>query len=313
MEQENKISIIIPCFNEEKNIGPLIEQIKLIKSSLRDELEVILVDDGSKDKTWSEISKVAEEHYQNLEVYGLKLSRNFGQQGAILAGLQRSNGKATIIMDSDLQDPPTVIPELIKKYSEGFDVVHAKRRSRSGESWFKKLTAWAYYRVINSVSETPWEVDCGEYRLISKKVREEICAMQERGRVMRGLVSWVGYRQCSVYFDRPPRHTGKTKFPLSKMLPLAWTGIVSFSMIPLRLLSVTGLILAGTGTLYALTLLGKYILQGTTTTPWAWIITINIALGGIILIGLGIIGEYIARIYTEVRQRPNYIIEKQTS
>lgn len=305
---DNTISIIIPCLNEEGNIAPLITGIIKETKNLEEKLEIILIDDGSKDGTWKRIIEVAEE---NKSILGLRLSRNFGQQAAILAGLNKSSGSKIIVMDCDLQDPPSLIPRLVEKSKEGFDIVHAKRLTRSGEPCFKKLTAWLYYRIANSICETPWELDSGEYKLISRRVSDTICNMEEQGRIMRALVSWTGFKQGVIEYARPPRHSGYTKFPISKMLRLAWTGLMSFSTIPLRIISLSGITLLLIGLIYGLYSTTKWLVYGIGLTPWSLIILINIGIGGLILLGLGIIGEYISQIYIEVKKRPHYIIEEE--
>ena len=215
-------------------------------------------------------------------------------------------------MDADLQDPPSLIPKLIEKFKEGYDVVHAKRRKREGESPFKLASAWLYYRLASLMSEMPWELDSGEFRLISKRVAENIIAMEEQGRIMRAMVSWVGFPQCSVEYDRPARLIGETKYPLTKMISLAWVGLISFSSIPLRIISLLGFLAAGLSSLVGLYALLRWGIVGDTVKGWTTLIILNTGMGGLILIGLGIVGEYISRIYIEIKKRPHFIIERET-
>lgn len=301
-----KLSIVIPCYDEVLGIEPLLRELVPISETIKMETEIILIDDGSKDGTWLEILKYSEIH---KSIVGIKLSRNFGHQSAILAGLSKASGDAIVIMDSDLQDPPALIPQLLQKFEEGYDVVHAKRRKREGESMFKLATAWVYYRLASAMSEMPWELDSGEFRLISKRVANNIIGMGEQGRIMRAMVSWVGYPQCFVAYDRPARLIGETKYPLTKMINLAYIGLISFSSIPLRLISFLGFLAAGLSSLVGIYAFLRWGLVGDTVKGWTTLIILNTGMGGLILIALGILGEYISRIYIEIKKRPHFIIE----
>lgn len=297
------ISIIIPVLNEEENLPILYERVR--KNLKGFKYEIIFVNDGSYDQSQKVIEKIIS---GDKSVKLINLSRNFGHQIAISCGIDYAQGDAAVIIDADLQDPPEVIPAMIKKWQEGFDVVYAVRKAREGENVLKKLTAFIFYRVLVFLSRTKIPVDTGDFRLISKKVILVLRRTREYQRFMRGLVSWVGFSQTGIEFTRGRRFSGKTKYPLFSMIKFALDGILSFSLFPLRLVSMMGIV-----TVAILVLLIFYSLYrtaiGQTVPGWASTTIIILFLGSIQLISIGIIGEYLGRIYEEVKRRPLYIVD----
>jgi len=271
--------------------------------------EVVIVDDGSTDATNGKLLQWAA---QDPRIRVISLSRNFGHQAAITAGVFEAHGDAVIVMDSDLQDPPDVIPALVEAWREGADVAYAVRRRRDGETVFKKATASAFYRILRSVSDTDIPADTGDFRLMSREVVEALRSLPERDRFMRGLVAWVGFNQVPVYFDRASRHAGDTKYSLSRMLKLGSSGIVGFSDKPLFLTVVTGFVvmaLAFLGLIYvALSLAFGW---GDLVRGWASVVVIVMFFSAVQLIFLGVVGIYISRIFVEVKQRPLYVIRSK--
>jgi len=305
--QDNLISIIIPVLNEEKNISILYERIR--KNLKGFKYEIIFVNDGSNDYSQKAIEKLINND-KNIKL--INLSRNFGHQIAISCGIDYAQGDAAIIIDADLQDPPEIIPQMIKKWQEGFDVVYAVRKAREGESVLKKLTASIFYRLMRILSGTKIPLDTGDFRLISKKVILVLRRTREYQRFMRGLISWVGFSQVGIEFTRGKRFSGKTKYPLFSMIKFALDGVLSFSLMPLRIVSIMGIV-----TVAILLLLIFYSLYrtitGQTVPGWASTTVIILFLGSIQLISIGIIGEYLGRVYEEVKRRPLYIIDSVVS
>ena len=297
------ISVIVPVLNEENNIPILYKRIKKNLDSFR--YEIIFVNDGSTDQSQIIIEGLI---VNDKNVKLVNLSRNFGHQIAISCGIDYAQGDAAVIIDADLQDPPEVIPAMIEKWQKGFDVVYAVRKAREGESILKKLTASIFYRLMRVLSGTKIPLDTGDFRLISKKVILVLRRTREYQRFMRGLVSWVGFSQVGIEFTRDKRFSGKTKYPLFSMIKFALDGILSFSLIPLRIVSIMGIV-----TVAILLLLIFYSLYrtmiGQTVPGWASTTIIILFLGSIQLISIGIIGEYLGRIYEEVKGRPLYIID----
>lgn len=304
------VSIVIPCFNESEAIDSLRRAMDEFVGTLDVPLEIVLVDDGSTDATWEMLSQWQSTKYQ---VVALRFSRNFGHQLAVTAGLDRAQGDAVVIMDADLQDPPDVIPRMLKAYRMGYDVVHGQRLNRDGETRFKKWSAWVFYRFMKLAGATHMTLDSGDFRLVSRRCLDEVIRMREQKRFLRGLFSWVGFAQTSVSYRRPPRTEGTTKYSLRKMCRLAWTALVSFSVLPLRMASAAGLITACGGGLYAAYAICRWAFFGDTVRGWATLVILISGIGGMVLLCLGILGEYIARIYEELRQRPLYIIQDETN
>ena len=305
-----KVSIVIPVFNEEEVINNLIKRLAiLIKNTPTYEFEVIFVNDGSKDKTLELLEEIAQKE-SRLKI--LSFSRNFGHQAAVTAGIKYVTGDAIVIIDADLQDPPELIPEMLQLWEQGNKVIYGKRKSRKGESAFKILTAKMFYRTLNALSDVEIPKDTGDFRLVDREVIDVINQMPEHNKFLRGLFSWVGFKQYAYEYERQERNAGKTKYPLKKMMKLASDGIISFSTKPLKIVGGIGImaIIASVGILiYSLI---SYALNLNQLTPgWTSIMVTVTFLGGIQLLSIWIISEYIARIYDETKNRPEYIIERK--
>jgi polyisoprenyl-phosphate glycosyltransferase len=304
------LSIVVPLYNEEGNVAPLVERIVAIVGRLEGSpsYEIVLVNDGSSDGT---LARIRDELAHREHVVLVNLSRNFGHQIAASAGIDIAAGEAVVLMDGDLQDPPELITEFYAKWREGYDVVYAIRRTRKGESPFKLFTARLFYRTIKRLTKVSIPVDTGDFRLMSRRVVEALKRSPERHRFLRGMVSWVGYNQIGVTYDREERHSGSTKYPVTKMLRFAIDGITSFSDVPLRFAAYLGFASSAVAFIYALIVIGYklFSLHPPGYTPgWASTIVAVLFLGGVQLISLGILGEYIGRIYDEVKGRPLYLI-----
>jgi len=309
---EPLLSVVVPLYNEEGNVAALLERIAAIVTALpgAPSYEIVLVNDGSTDAT---IVRIRDEMTRRANIVLVDLSRNFGHQIAATAGVEIARGSAVVLMDGDLQDPPELIAEFLAKYREGYDVVYAVRRTRKGESPFKLLTASLFYRTIRKLTRVSIPVDTGDFRLMSRRVVEALKRSPERHRFLRGLVSWVGYRQTGVEYDRDERHSGVTKYPFTKMMSFAVDGITSFSDVPLRFASYVGFGASAIALLLAIVIA---VFKISNINPpqfergWASTITAVLFLGGVQLISLGILGEYIGRIYDEVKGRPLYLISE---
>lgn len=304
------ISIIAPIYNEIDNLDKLYERICQTLDASGESWELILVDDGSKDGSTEKIRQYTQ---KDPRVQAVIFARNFGHQIAVTAGLDYARGQAVVIIDADLQDPPEVITELIAKWREGFEVVYAVRAEREGESWFKLVTASLFYRLIYRITDVNIPLDTGDFRLIDRKVVDILCQMRERHRFLRGMASWVGFRQVGVTYKRAARFAGSTKYPLKKMVKFASDAITGFSYFPLQVATYMGFISAGLSILaipvvIALRLAGSQAFFGQATTLIAVLF-----LGGVQLISLGILGEYIGRLYDEARGRPLYIVSEAPS
>ena len=302
------ISVVIPCFNEEKNVALLYQKLIPVLESIATDYEVIFVDDGSRDDTFEEIKKL---HQANGRIKGISFSKNFGHQIALLAGMQQSSGEAVISMDGDLQHPPEVIPELVKQYRAGFDIVNTRRLDEESARFLKKSTSRWFYKVINFLSDIRIEPASADFRLMSRKTVDAFKVIPERDRFTRGLVSWMGFKQTIIEYQAQPRAHGQTKYTLKKMFQFALNGVTSFSAKPLRLSFYSGIIISFLGLLYAFYAMIAF-LYGETLQGWASILLSLLIIGGAILINLGIVGEYIARIFNEVKARPLYFIKDQT-
>lgn len=302
------ISLVLPVYNESENIEELYKRCyKVLKNYQK--FEIIFVDDGSNDNSFELITGLAQKNSESVKI--IRFSRNFGHQIAITAGIDYANGDIVIIMDSDLQDPPEVMLKMIKKWQEGYEIVYAKRRKRK-DSLFKKSTAYLFYRLLQKIANINIPVDVGDFRLMDKKVVNALRHMKEHSRFMRGLTSWTGFKETYVFFDRNERKYGKTNYSFLKMIKLAIDGITSFSHIPLRIATYLGFLSAFLGIIGIIySLCWRLFLPEATVSGWTTIIVIVSFLGGIQLIILGIIGEYIGRIYTEIQNRPLYLISKK--
>ena len=301
------LSIIIPIFNEEDSISELYSRLHSSVSQITSNFELIFINDGSRDKS---LLKIIELSKSDDKVFYLNFSRNFGHQIAVTAGLDICSGNAIVIIDADLQDPPELIPELYKKYKEGYEVVYAKRAKRKGESWFKLITAKIFYKLLRRVTTINIPVDTGDFRLIDKKIVEYLKLMPEQNKFLRGQISWLGFRQTHVEYNRDSRKYGNTGYTFSKMLHFALDGITSFSDKPLTLVTKSGIFVSFLSFLAILwTLYGHYVLK-TTITGWTSLIISTMFFGGIQLISVGVIGLYVSRINKNVNNRPLYIIEQ---
>ncbi|MBN2853852.1 MAG: glycosyltransferase family 2 protein [Clostridia bacterium] len=298
-------SLIIPLYNEEDVALECVKRVTEVMEKIEGDYEVIFVNDGSKDKT---MEIMIEQSKLNHKLKIIDFSRNFGHQIAITAGMDYAKGDAVIVMDSDLQDPPELIVEMIEKFNEGYDVVYAVRAKRKGESLFKKVTAKAFYRFLRYMCNIDIPVDTGDFRLISRKVCDVMKNLTERNRYVRGLVAWVGFKQIGIEYEREERFAGVTKYPLKKMLKLSMDGITSFSTKPLTVSKNLGIVLALAGFIYAIVVIIQKFALHMPNTGWASIVVLILIIGGVQLIMLGIVGEYIARIFDESKNRPLYII-----
>lgn len=304
-----KVSVIIPCYNEEEVIEKTYEEVKNVMISNGYEYEIVFVNDGSKDRTLDILREISQKD-ENVVV--VSFSRNFGHQPAVSAGIKHCSGDVAIIIDADLQDPPQLIPEMIKIHLEqGANVVYGVRKERKGESFFKKFTAKMFYRLLNLLSDVKFPLDTGDFRLIDKKVIEEFKKLKERDKYIRGLISWMGFKQVPIYYDRNPRFAGETKYPLRKMIKFALTGIFYFSDKPLKMVTTLGFLttIIGLG-LILYVIIQKLVNPSQVISGWASTMITIIFLGGIQLITLGVIGKYIGNIFDEVKERPEYIVEE---
>ena len=299
------LSIVIPMFNEQEVIVLLRDRLNQFCSELPGPVEIILVDDGSTDAT---APMLADWAHQDPRAKVLLFARNFGHQQAITAGMDIAAGDAVVIMDADLQDPPEVVLQMLERYRQGYDVIYAQRISREGESLFKRLTAWGFYRFMRRFIHKSLPADTGDFRLMSRRSLLALRSLRETHRFIRGMVAWVGFAQIAVPFKRPPRAAGTTKYPLSKMLKFAWNAALSFSPAPMRVILLLGFLVAFFGAGYAC-LATAMVLAGYWTQPgWSSIIVLLCLIGGAILIAQGIIGEYVGKIFEETKGRPLYIV-----
>ncbi|MDS0525972.1 glycosyltransferase family 2 protein [Clostridium sp. SHJSY1] len=298
-------SVVVPLYNEELVVSESYKRLKEVMDSTNEEYEIIFVNDGSKDKT-AELTK--DICSKDSRIKFISFSRNFGHQLAITAGMDNSSGKAVIVIDADLQDPPEVMLEMIKKWKEGYEVVYGKRIKRKGETFFKKVTAKIFYRTLSSMTDIDIPVDTGDFRLIDRKVCDALKKVPERNRYVRGLVSWLGFKQAGVEFIREDRFAGETKYPLKKMIKFATDAITSFSYKPLKIGTYLGGLVSAFSFLYLLFILFQKMFTNSTVPGWTSIIGISLFFNGVMFMMLGIIGEYVGRIYDEAKGRPLYII-----
>ena len=303
-----EISVIIPFYNESENVEHLFARLIPVLIQLDTSYEIVCVNDGSQDNT---IEKLIELSRHSSAIKIVNLSRNFGKEIALTAGIDYASGAAVIPIDADLQDPPELIAHLIAKWREGYDVVYAVRRSRGGETWLKKITAKAFYRTIGKMSRVPIPANTGDFRLLDRRVVEAIKQLPERTRFMKGLFAWVGYKQTSVLFDREPRCYGQTTWSYWKLWNFALDGIISFSFLPLKVWSYVGVAISLVSLLYALMLVLRTLIFGVDVPGYASLMVAILFLGGIQLITLGVIGEYLGRVYEEVKGRPLYLVREE--
>jgi dolichol-phosphate mannosyltransferase len=304
------ISIVIPAYNEERNLRVLYANLREVLAGVEEnDWELVIVDDGSKDRTWDEVRELS---VGDVRVRGVRLSRNFGHQSALMAGLAAARGRAVVMMDSDLQHPPAVVPQLVRKWQEGFQIVHAVRRDPPNLSWFKRTTSRMYYRLFSFMSGVAIEPGAADFCLLDRQVLDEVLKFEEEGLFLRGLVHWVGYATTSVPFECGTRHSGSSKYSLSKMLTLGWHGVSSFSLVPLRIGIAIGLVsstLAFLGTAYAI--VGWWV-DDAVVPGWASSVAMMSFLFGVLFAFLAVLAEYVGRIVVEVRRRPRFLVRETT-
>ena len=299
------ISIVVPCFNEEQVLPELCRRLVGVCQKLGASYEIILINDGSKDQTWEQMRQLAE---TNPHLVVVNLSRNHGHQLALSAGLSVCTGQRILIIDADLQDPPELLPEMLNLMDQGADVVYGQRRQRAGETYFKRFTARMFYRIIRRLTDTPIPVDTGDFRLMSRRALDVLLRMPERHRFIRGMVSWIGFNQQPILYDRSARFAGETKYPFRKMLRFAIDAVTAFSIKPLALASYTGFV---TAVLAVAFLCYSFVswLHGGNVAGWTSIMAGIALLGSVQLLVLGIFGEYLGRLYEQSKGRPLFIIE----
>ena len=303
-----ELTVVIPAYNEEASIGPMVERLVLALEQRVEGLEILFVDDGSRDGTWQRVSELAA---RDPRVRGIRFARNFGHQAALTAGVDAATGRAVAIIDADLQDPPEVIPEMIERWRAGAEVVYGQREAREGETVFKKATAAAFYRLLRRITHVDIPVDTGDFRLMGPRAVAAFRALPERNRFIRGLVAWIGFPQVAVRYRRQARHAGETKYPLRKMVRFALDGITSFSFFPLRLATLLGFAVSVLSFLYIVVAIVLKLL-GINWPGYTSMMASILFLGGVQLVMIGVLGEYVARVYDEVKRRPLYLVGEST-
>ena len=301
-----KYSFIIPIYNEEETILEMYRRMSAVMDRMDGAVELILINDGSRDRS---LPLLRELHDKDARVCYLSLARNFGHQIAVTAGLNFSRGQIVVILDADLQDPPELIPDMVEKWRQGYQVVYAQRTQRRQESWFKRFTAYSFYRLLKQLADVDIPTDTGDFCLLDRQVVEVLNAMPERNRYIRGLRSWIGFRQTAIRFERDPRFAGEVKYTFRKSLALAINGLVSFSTVPLRISTYVGLLAAIASILMALLILyWRIFVPNSPLTGFTIVLMATFFLGAVQLVSIGILGEYIGRIYEEVKGRPLYTL-----
>ena len=301
------LTVVVAAFNEEASLPEMHRRLGAVLDGLDAQASVLYVDDGSRDGTWQVLQSLAAD---DPRVQLLRLARNFGKELALTAGLDHVQTDAAVVLDADGQDPPELIPQFVAKWREGFDVVYGTRTRRDGESWLKRFTAAAFYRVMSRLSDTPIPPDTGDFRLMSRPVLDALAQLRERQRFMKGLFTWVGFRQVSLPYDRAPRLAGGSKFNYWRLWNLALEGITSFSTVPLRLATYVGVLTALVAFAWGVWIVARTLLWGDPVQGWPSLMTVMLFLGGVQLVALGIIGEYLGRLYLEVKQRPLYLVSE---
>ena len=301
-------SIVVPVYNEEDNISELYRRLTDVMSGLGAQYEIIFVDDGSTDRSLDAVKKLS---HSDEKVFYITFTRNFGHEAASTAGLDAARGDCVVLMDADLQDPPELIPRMIDVWRKGSQLVYAKRRQRHGESLFKRATARIFYRMLNLLSESKIPLDTGDFRLMDRSVVNDFKRCREQNRFVRGLTAWTGYDQTAVYFDRPARHAGETKYGPLKLLLLSLDVITGFSIMPLRVVTAVGFIIAAVSVTKTLHIIIQKLFLDLSIPGYALLASGLFFLGGVQIFFLGIIGEYIGRIYRQVQQRPLYLVKEE--
>lgn len=307
IEKRDLISVVVPVYNESRVLDEFLERLIPVLEGLAETYEIVCVNDGSTDDT---LERLFAWQARVAALVVVDLSRNFGKEQALTAGLDTAAGDAVIPIDADLQDPPELIPQLIERWREGYDVVSARRKSRRGESGLRRLSARLFYRLFSAMSDIPVPLDTGDFRLLDRKVVEALAHLPERTRFMKGLFAWVGFRQTDVLFDRDPRSSGQSTWSYLRLWRFAMDGITSFSTFPLRFLTFLGGTLAGLTFLYGLFLIIRTLVIGVDVPGYASLLVTVLFLGGVNLLAVGLLGEYIGRIFMEVKQRPAYVIRE---
>jgi len=308
MTTKKKISILIPAYNEEEALQHLYERLgKLAETASNYTFEFLFVNDGSRDRTLEIIKSFA---VKDPRITYINLSRNFGKEIAMIAGLDHVAGDATVIIDADLQDPPELIPKMIKYWEDGYDDVYARRNSRAGETWFKKATSELFYRLLKKSTTVPIQQDTGDFRLLDRRCVDALKQFRESQRYTKGMFSWIGYKKKEILYDRDPRVAGETKWNYLKLINLAIDGITSFTTAPLRIASVMGIIVSFAAFIYIIYLVIRTTMHGSDIAGYPSMMAVILFLGGVQLLSLGVIGEYIGRIFNETKQRPLYFVEE---
>lgn len=305
-EHPKTLSIVVPCYNEEEVLPEFKKRLTAALEAIPSSCEIVLIDDGSKDKTWEIMSRYQSED-PRFKV--IKLSRNFGHQMALTCGLDQCKGEVIVILDADLQDPPELIPDMIKKYMEGYEIVYGQRTEREGESLSKRLFAFAFYRTISRITKVNIPPDTGDFRLMGRSALDALLSLRERHRFIRGMVSWVGFPQTPLKYKRPQRFAGVTKYPVKKSLLLAFDAITSFSYAPLRIASYLGAMVSLLAFSYILVVIALKFM-GINFPGYTSLMASILLLGGMQLLVLGILGEYVGRIFEQGQARPLYLIDK---
>lgn len=306
MDSQRTLTVVIAAYNEQAALPVTHQRLAAVLDTLALSTRVLYIDDGSRDDTWAVLEAIAA---RDPRVGLLRLSRNFGKELALTAGLDHAaDADAVVVLDADGQDPPELIPEFVAKWQQGFDVVYGTRAEREGESWLKRITAAVFYRVLTRLSHTEVPPDTGDFRLLSRRVLDALGQLRERRRFMKGLFAWVGFRQCAIVYRREPRVAGSSKFSYWKLWNFALDGITSFSTVPLRVTTYVGLLTALIALLYGVWIVARTLLHGDPVPGYPSLMTVILFLGGVQLIALGLIGEYLGRLYDEAKQRPLYLI-----
>ena len=307
MENKKLVTILVPAYNEQDVLNMLYERlVNIMNSNFKYDFEILFINDGSKDKTLDIIRNLRE---KDKRICYVNLSRNYGKETAMMAGFDYCKGDCLIILDADLQDPPELIPEMLKYWEEGYDDVYAKRRSRKGETFLKKFTSKMYYKTLQSVTNIEIQKDTGDFRLLDRRCVEALKQLRESQRYTKGLFSWIGYKKKEILFDRDPRAAGKTKWNYRKLVGLSIDGLTSFTTAPLRMSAILGIIISLVGFLYMMVIIIKTLVYGIDVPGYSSTMVVILFLGGIQLIFLGIIGEYLGRAFYETKDRPLYFID----
>lgn len=309
--EDPSLSVVVPVYNEESNLEQLYKRLVAVLKSLVSKYEIIFVDDGSSDNSINIIKEFADKDNQ---VKYISFSRNFGHEAASTAGMNNSTGDAVVLIDADLQDPPEVIPQLFKLWKEdGYDVIYAQRKKRKGENIFKKTTSFLFYRFINYLSSVKLPKDTGDFRLMDRAVIENFSRFNEKSRFVRGLITWIGFAQTAIQYDRDARFAGETKYSIKKLVYLSLDVIISFSIIPLRAIAFLGFLIVAFSVIYALVMVIQKLFSNYQLIEHSVLITAIFFLGGIQMLSLGVIGEYLGKIFIEVQNRPLYIIKDKNT